>query len=123
MHSFKDELPYDAGIAEANPLQPLADMFPDERFEEIGKLFDESMGVGAGADQWKLDGLAVLLYCLEDMPDVNAGYNVPLIAAVQALQAAYHLGASRKRRKKTPISDDGQPRDAIPRGVSPEYSI
>ncbi len=91
---------------EANPFDPLAQMFPDERFDEIGALFDAGMEVESGEDQWKLNGLAMLVTCLEDRigddPDIDdTTLGVPIMVKMQALQAAYYLGeqASRMERR------------------------
>jgi hypothetical protein len=75
-----------------NPFQPLADMLPGEKFDEIGRLFDSASDRGAGDDQWKLNALAVLLTCLEDSENPGEDIGVPLIAKIRALQAAYWLG-------------------------------
>jgi hypothetical protein len=76
-----------------NPFQPLADMFPDERFDEIGQLFDASADRGADGDQWKLSGLAMLLDCLEDTDEfTEQDIGIPILAKLRALQAAYWLG-------------------------------
>lgn len=85
-----------AEAQDTNPFALLAEMFPDERFDEIGRLFDEPLDAdfGAGDDQWKLFGLAVLLGCLEDTqghPDVDA-LGPPVLCKLQALEVAYRLG-------------------------------
>jgi len=78
-----------------NPFFPLAEMFPDERFDEIGQLFDSGSGLDIGEDQWRLNGLAVLLGCLENYdgegPD-PVDIESPLICKIRALEAAYQLG-------------------------------
>jgi hypothetical protein len=80
-------------MSERNPFKPLADMFPDERFDEIGQLFDASADRGAGADQWKLNGLAMLLTCLASTKQFDGqDIGTPILANMRALQAAYWLG-------------------------------
>jgi len=83
-----------------NRFTPLAEMFPDERFNEIDQLFNEAFDKGAGKDQWKLNGLAMLLTCLEggeEPEDTLTTLDVPIICKQQALQAAYWLGKNSRK--------------------------
>ena len=81
---------------ESNPFRLLYETFSDKRVDEIGKLFDESSDLSADKDQVILNGLALLLNCLEnaaDDPDViGTSLGCPFLCKIQALQAAYHIG-------------------------------
>lgn len=74
-------------------------MFPDERFDEIGNLFDAIKEKNVGRDQWKINGLAVLLTCLEEECEEFDGTDlgIPLLCKTRALEAAYHLGKGDSR--------------------------
>jgi len=71
-------------------------MFPEDGGEEVVLLFDTAFDYSAGKDQKKLNGLAMLLTCLEDGTESDFGENnqlsIPLLCKMQALQAAYKLG-------------------------------
>ena len=90
-----------------NPFHVLATMFPDERFDEIGKLFDNELNEQRETpDQWRLTGLNVLLHCLRkhsDHPNFSGtNLEIPLLSTLQALEAAYWLGFDRGREDANP---------------------
>ena len=78
-------------------LEPFIQMFskiPDMG-DEIIKLFDSSFDCSAENNQVKLNGLAMLLNCLENYDedeDGDSSLHSSLLCKMQALQAAYILG-------------------------------
>lgn len=80
----------------SNPFHPLFEMFGDDA-DQIAELFESAKCKSAGECQRQIIGLAMLLYCLDSLPqegDVPAIHDVSILRYMTALQAAYQLGAN-----------------------------
>jgi hypothetical protein len=103
---------------EANPLDSLAAFCGNDlrKMEVIRTLFDCGFETHSDDRCWTLNGLVVLLQCLESLPDDGSTLTVPTLCRMQAMQAAYNLGlrdANRRGIKAKPFLMPAAPEPTV----------